>query len=274
MSQNDASVLIVPKKPLRCHHFCLDYVIHLVYYLFVMSDRKKEIKNGIISSLPIAVGYLGVSFTFGILAVSYGISPLTATVISLLNLTSAGQFAGITAIASGAGYFELFLTQLVINLRYSLMSLSLSQKLSHDFNTPKRLISSFVITDEIFAVAASQEKPVTFHFMLGLGVPPIIGWTLGTFLGAAAGALLPDAVLSALSIALYAMFVAIVLPPAREHRPIAIVAIIALAISCIIYYLPALDGISSGFSVIITTIIAAGIGAVFFPIPDEREADS
>ena len=233
-----------------------------------MSDINKEIKTGMFDSLPIAAGYLGVSFTFGILAVSYGIDAGTATLISLLNLTSAGQFAGITAIAGGAGYLELFLTQFIINLRYSLMSLSLSQKLSKDFDTKKRLIASFVITDEIFAVASSKEEPVRFPYMVGLGVPPIIGWTLGTFLGAVAGSNLPASIGSALSVALYAMFVAIVLPPAREHRPVALVAVIALVISCLLYYIPAFDNIGSGFSVIITTIIAAGLGAVFFPVEE------
>ena len=233
-----------------------------------MSDIKKEIKTGMIDSLPIAAGYLGVSFTFGILAVSYGIDAGTATLISLLNLTSAGQFAGITAIAGGAGYLELFLTQFIINLRYSLMSLSLSQKLSKDFDTKKRLIASFVITDEIFAVASSKEEPVRFLYMVGLGVPPIIGWTLGTFLGAVAGSNLPASIGSALSVALYAMFVAIVLPPAREHRPVALVAVIALVISCLLYYIPIFVSVGSGFAVIITTVIAAGLGAVFFPVEE------
>ncbi len=235
-----------------------------------MSEVKNEIKTGIIDSLPIFAGYLGVSFTFGILAVSYGIDAGTATLISLLNLTSAGQFAGITAIAGGAGYVELFLTQLIINLRYSLMSLSLSQKLSKDFNTPKRLVASFVITDEIFAVASSKDTPVRFPYMLGLGIPPIIGWSLGTFLGAVAGSNLSASVNSALSVALYGMFVAIVLPPAREHRPVAIVAVIALLISCILYYVPIFDFIGSGFSIIITTIIAAGVGAFLFPIGEKE----
>lgn len=231
-----------------------------------------NIKTGIKDSLPIAFGYLGVSFTFGILAVSYGIDAGTATLISLLNLTSAGQFAGVTAIAGGAGYVELFLTQLIINLRYSLMSLSLSQKLSKDFHTGKRLIASFVITDEIFAVASSKNDPVTFPYMVGLGVPPIIGWTLGTLLGAVAGSNLPSSVNSALSVALYGMFVAIVLPPAREHKPIALIAVIALVISCILYYVPIFDFIGSGFSIIITTIIAAGLGAFLFPVdPDQGE---
>ncbi|MCR5099428.1 MAG: AzlC family ABC transporter permease [Lachnospiraceae bacterium] len=234
-----------------------------------MSELRNEVKNGMIDSLPIAAGYLGVSFTFGILAVSYGIDAGTATLISLLNLTSAGQFAGITAIAGGAGFVELFLTQLIINLRYSLMSLSLSQKLSKDFNTPKRLVASFVITDEIFAVASSKTEPVRFPYMLGLGLPPIIGWSLGTFLGAVAGSNLPSSVNSALSVALYGMFVAIVLPPAREHKPVALVAVIALVISCLLYYVPLFDAIGSGFSVIITTLIAAGLGAVLFPIPED-----
>ena len=234
-----------------------------------MNDTMYDFKKGAIDSLPIAAGYLGVSFSFGILAASYGLDAGTATLISLLNLTSAGQFAGITTIVAGAGYLELFLTQFIINLRYSLMSLSLSQKLTHDFGTKKRLIASFVITDEIYAVASAQQSPVSFKYMLGLGIPPIAGWSIGTLLGAAAGSVLPDALLSALGIALYAMFIAIVLPPAVEHRPIATVAVLAVIISCIIYYVPAFDRVSGGFSVIITTLIAAGLGAFFFPVQED-----
>ena len=224
-----------------------------------------DIKEGMRDSLPVAAGYFGVSFSFGIMAAGYGIDALTATVISLTNLTSAGQFAGLTMIAEGAGYVELFLAQLVINLRYALMSLSLSQKLDKNFSVPKRAISAFWITDENFAISSARSVPVTFPYMLGIGMLPIAGWTLGTLVGALAGEILPPTAVSALSVALYAMFVAIVLPPARERRSVAIVACLALIFSCILYYAPIFAGIGSGFSVIICTVLAAGIGAALFP---------
>ena len=225
-----------------------------------------DIKQGLSDSLPIAAGYFGVSFSFGIMAAGAGLDSVTATIISLTNLTSAGQFAGLTLIAEGAGYIELFLSQLIINLRYALMSLSLSQKVDEKYGLSKRLISSFWITDEIFAVASGKAGSVSFPYMVGLGIPPIIGWSLGTLVGALAGELLPASVISALSLALYAMFIAIVLPPARDNKAIAIVAFISIAISCLIKYLPVFKGVGSGTAIIITTILAAGVGALLFPI--------
>lgn len=227
-----------------------------------------DLKTGLKDGIPIAVGYFSVSFSFGIIAAKAGISPAIATLISLTNMTSAGQFAAINLIVAGSSYFEMFLTQLVINLRYSLMSLSLSQKTTPEFSTPKRLVLSAVITDEVFGVAAVRQQKISPSYLAGLEILPIIGWTGGTFAGAAAGSILPAAVLSALGIALYGMFIAIVLPPARENRHIAAVALIALLISCILYYVPIFSFISSGFAIVICTIIAAGIGAVFFPIEE------
>ena len=229
-------------------------------------EKLNDIKKGAIDSLPIAAGYFGVSFSFGIMAVGSGLDALTATVMSLTNLTSAGQFAGIMMIAEGAGYMELFLSQFIINLRYALMSLSLSQKLDKSFGVGQRAVAGFVITDEIFAVASGYSGRVRFPYMIGLGVPPIIGWTLGTLTGALAGSLLPGSIVSALSVALYAMFVAIVLPPARDNKNVAVVAIIALVASCIVRYAPILNTLSSGTSIIICTLIAAAIGAALFPV--------
>ncbi len=241
------------------------------------TKRLNYIKEGIKDSISIAIGYFSVSFTFGIMAAGFGISPLTAGAISLLNVTSAGQFAGLTLFASGAPYFELFLTQLIINLRYALMSLTLTQKLASSVKTPQRLLMSYGVTDEIFAVAVTKKHPLTLSYMIGLEWVPILSWTGGTILGAVANNLLPASIQSALGIALYGMFVAIVLPVARESKSVLFVALIALICSCIFYYVPVLNKISSGFSIILCTLIAAGVGAVFFPDPEEDgsfEADS
>lgn len=239
------------------------------------TDTFKNFKKGAIDSLPIAAGYFGVSFSFGIMAVGAGLDAFTATVMSLTNLTSAGQFAGIMMIAEGAGYIELLLSQIIINLRYALMSLSLSQKLDKDFGVGQRAVAGFVITDEIFAVASGYPGKVRFEYLVGLGLPPIAGWTLGTLTGALAGSLLPASIVSALSVALYAMFIAIVLPPARDNKNVAIVALIALCASCIVRYAPLLNSLSSGTSIIICTLVAAAIGAALFPVdPDEGNSEA
>lgn len=230
-----------------------------------------KMKQGIKDAIPIAIGYFSVSFTFGMLAAKSGISIFHAVLISLLNLTSAGQFAGINAILSQASLFEMALTQLVINIRYSLMSLSLSQKLDNSVKVRQRLAVSYGVTDEIFAVASSKPGNIGAHYMYGLIFLPVLGWVGGTFAGAAAGSLLPAEIISALGVALYGMFIAIVVPAAEEHREVKVVVLIALCLSTALYYLPIRKKISSGFSMIICTVIAAGLGAVLFPIKEEEE---
>lgn len=234
---------------------------------------KVDFKNGVRDGLPIALGYFGVSFTFGIMAAQAGLSPWLAGLISLTNVTSAGQFAGLTMIMAQASMAEVFLTQLVINLRYALMSLSLSQKLSKGTGTGKRMLIAFGNTDEIFAVASTREQEVTPWYMAGLESVPILFWTLGTIVGAVATGLLPQSVSTALGLALYAMFVAIVLPPARKDFHVAVVAVVAMGISCLLYYAPVLKNISSGFAIIISTVLAAGLGAWLFPVSEERQQD-
>ena len=234
----------------------------------------QEFKTGVQDSVPIAAGYIGVSFSFGIAAAKFGISPIDACIMSLTNMTSAGQFAAITLIYSGTTYFELILTQFIINLRYALMSLSLSQKLAPHTGTLSRLLIAYANTDEIFAVAVSRDRPVTGSYMAGLEIPPIIGWSVGALLGAIADSILPLSVRSALGISLYAMFVAIVLPPVKKHHAIGVVSLFAIALRCSIAYIPVFKGLSSGFSIIFCTIVGSTFGAVFFPIPDPNEEDS
>ncbi len=221
--------------------------------------------DGMKDGVPIGLGYLSVSFAFGLAAVAGGIPAWAAILISMTNLTSAGQFAGISMIAAAAGYLEVALSQLVINLRYALMSVSLSQKLDKSLNTLSRLGISFGITDEIFAVSSTKEGRVGGQYMGGLMLAPYLGWTLGTVLGAVAGTLLPPSVQSALGIAIYGMFLAIVVPAAKKSMPVFVVLLIAVIISCLFRYIPVLSGVSEGFVIIICALAAAGAGAVLFP---------
>lgn len=229
--------------------------------------------RGIRAGIPIGMGYLSVSFTFGIMAVSYGFSWWQAVLISMTTLTSAGQFAGIGVMLNPGQYIEMLVSQLTINVRYSFMSISLSQKTDSKFSGVYRWLFGFFMTDEIFAVA-SMEKSVSRSFFAGLSVMPFLGWTLGTLFGALLGNILPDSLMSALSLAIYGMFVAIVVPEMKKSREVVIVVILALVISCMFYYLPVLKKISSGISISICAIVAAIIGAVMFPVNEEDDKAS
>ena len=236
--------------------------------------KKKALRygDGLKDGLPIALGYLSVSFTFGITAVGMGIPPLAAILISMTNLTSAGQVAGIGIIAAGGGFVEMALAQLIINMRYALMGLSLSQKLDAKYSLLHRIISSFGITDEVFAVASGKAQDIPPRYMYGLVTLPYIFWAAGTAGGAILGGVLPEMVKSALGIAIYGMFIAIVVPPAKKSRGVLVVALIAAALSCVLYYTPVIkEVISSGISVIICTLIAAAVGAALFPVKTDEE---
>ena len=225
-------------------------------------------RKGIRHGLPIALGYLSVSFAFGMKAVGDGLTVLQAVLISMTNLTSAGQIAALPLMTGGAALTEMALTQLTINLRYALMSLSLSRKLDSSMGTLQRMIFSFANTDEIFAVASSQPGKVGKHYLYGLMLTPWFGWSLGTLLGAAAGTLLPVFVRTALGIAIYGMFLAIILPPARKQLSVRAVVAIAVALSLCFRYIPGLNRISSGFAIIICAVSAAAAGAALFPLKD------
>lgn len=233
---------------------------------------KKEFRYGLKRGYPIALGYVPVSFTFGLMAVSGGLPPWLAIFISMSNLTSAGQFAGTNLILSGSGYPEIMITTFIINIRYMLMSLSLSQRLDHTMTLPRRLLIGFGVTDETFTVASMEQGKLSFSFLFGLTLGPFLGWSIGTALGAIICSSLPEALSNAMGIALYGMFIAIILPPAKKSRPVLLIIVTAIIVVCILRYVPLFQGISSGFRVIIATMIAAGAGAYFFPIQSEREA--
>ncbi len=234
--------------------------------------KRKDIEDfyyGIKKGVPIALGYIPVSFTFGLMVVNGGMPVWAAILISLSNFTSAGQFAGANLIIANSTFFEIGLTTFVVNIRYMLMSLSLSQKIKQDMSLLKRCVMSFGITDETFTIASLEKGELSFSYMIGLISCPYIGWALGTTLGAVVCSMLPETLQNSMGIALYAMFIALVIPPAKKSKAALFVAATAVGVSCVFAWLPLLKGVSGGWSIIACTIIAAGLGAALFP----REED-
>lgn len=235
-----------------------------------------EFVRGLRRGFPICLGYIPVSFTFGLIAVKMGFSPLQATVISLTNMASAGQFAGIRLIEGGAPYIELVITTIVINIRYFLMSLSLSQKVAPEMPFHKRCVMAYCITDEVFSLAAMEPEDVSFPFFGGLMTTPIIGWTFGTFLGAVASGLLSPMLQGCMGIALYCMFIAIIIPPARKSRKVALAVAVSALLSCSFKYIPGINIISKigggGWSIIIAAVLGAAICATIKEVKRRRKA--
>lgn len=227
---------------------------------------------GIKDGIPIALGYLSVSFSFGIMAVEGGLTWYEATMISVFNTTSAGQVAGLSIMLMHGSLIEMAVTQFVINLRYSLMAISLSQNVNKGVKTFYRLFFGAMITDEVFAVAVSKVYKVGRGYLVGLQGVAFLGWALGTFFGAVLGGVLPEAVTSALGLALYGMFIAIFVPTSRTDRRVAIVVLIAILLSCAFTYVPVINSISSGFAVIISAIAASLFGTFFLPGNEKKEA--
>ena len=223
-------------------------------------------REGLRDGLPIGLGYLSVSFGFAIWAVKQGIPGIVLVVLSGTNLTSAGQVAGVTVMAAGGLLIELALTEFIINLRYALMSVTLTQKLHPAFRLWQRMIAAFFVTDEIFAVSSTRKGLLTFPYMMGLGCLPWIGWTVGTALGAFAGTLLPAALSAALGIAIYGMFMAIIVPPAMEERGVLLAVFAAVGLGLILRYVPLFRFLSEGFVIIISAVFGACLAAWLKPV--------
>ena len=232
--------------------------------------KKETFIRGVRRGLPVGVGYFSVSFGFGAMAVSQGIRVLDAALISISNLTSAGQFAGLTLIVAAATLWEMVMTQIVINSRYGLMSLALSQRLGQDVTVLGRMVIAFANTDEIFALAMTEKEPLKLDFMLGLGSLPVLGWSAGTLFGALAGSVLPQNIRTALGIMLYGMFIAIVVPPAKAEKPVLITAGVAMLLSCLFAWAPMLNTVSPGIAIVVCTVAAAALCAWKFPIQEEE----
>lgn len=232
-------------------------------------NRRTAFATGVKDGIPICLGYLAVSFTFGIMAKNANLSVWEAVLISATNVTSAGQFAGLSLITAGASYLEMAFTQLIINLRYCLMSCALSQKLSQSTPFFHRFFIAYGVTDEIFGISVSLKDKLHPFYSYGAISVAVPGWVMGTFLGIVSGNILPERVISALSVALYGMFIAIIIPPSRENKVLAGIVAISMAASLIFSIAPVLCQISSGFRIIILTILIAGIAAALFPVTDD-----
>ena len=239
----------------------------------IIMNRLNTLKNGMRDGMPIALGYLAVSFSLGIQAKSAGMSWLMATIMSFTNVTSAGQFAAIGIIAAGGSYVELALSTLIINLRYMLMSCSLSQKIDPKAPFIHRLFMAHGVTDEIFGISYGVTGSLSPYYTYGAMLVAIPGWCLGTLLGVVLGNILPTIVVSALSVALYGMFIAIIIPPAKKDKNVAIAIIIAMILGFIFTIAPYLKNISSGTRVIIITVIISSIFAIICPIKDDEEME-
>ena len=238
-----------------------------------MKQKKKWLSQGLKDGVPIGLGYFAVAFTLGIAAKNTGLTAAQATAMSLTNLTSAGEFAALGLISAGASYGEMALTQLIINLRYCLMSCSLSQKIDPSAGIPHRLLVAFGVTDEIFGVSVGTSGKLSPWYSYGIMGVAVPGWTLGTLVGVVSGSVLPGRVLSALSVALYAMFIAVIIPPCRESKIITGLICVSMAASALMTYLPVVSGISSGMRIILLTVVIAGAAAILFPIREEEEED-
>jgi len=232
-----------------------------------MPDSSKTINNGytlgegVKDGLPIGLGYLSVSFTFGILAVSKGLSWIQAGLISLTNITSAGQVAGLGIMTTAGGILAMIISQIVINLRYSLMGIALSQKADKSMTPLMRMLLAYGITDEIFGVAVSKKNEFGARYFFGLTVLPVTGWVAGTVIGAILGQVFPPFLTNALAIGIYGMFVSIVMPKAKHDKVILTSSLLACIVSCIFFYVPALsENVTQGFAIIIAAVAAALAG--------------
>ena len=225
-------------------------------------------KRGLLAGIPIALGYLSVSFTFGIICISYGFTWWQALIISMTCLTSAGQFSGIQTMRMPGQYLDMLISQLTINVRYSFMSISLSQKVDSKFKGIWRLIFGYFITDEIFAVAVNEES-VSRSFFAGLSLLPYFGWAGGTLAGALLGNVLPARLMSALGLAIYGMFVAIVVPEMKKVKAVVFAVITAATLSTLFTYVPYINRLSSGLSISICAIASAALCAALFPVEEK-----
>ena len=239
------------------------------------SKGKNEFLEGCQDAIPICLGYIAVSFAFGIEASKIGMTTFQAAITSLLNVTSAGQFSALDVIARNGSFIELAILQFIINLRYMLMSTALSQKLSSKVGTLQRLGISYGVTDEIFALSFFRKGSLDPLYSYGLIITSVFGWVLGTVLGAFSGQILPDRLISCLGLAIYGMFIAIIIPDTRTNRTILSIVISAMALSSVFAYVPVLAShISSGFRIIIITVVVAAFAAYFSPVKEEEEKRS
>ncbi len=235
-----------------------------------LNNNTKWYKNGLRDGVPIALGYFAVAFTLGITAKNAGLSAFEAMLTALLTNASAGGYAGFSLMEADASYLEMAVTQLVVNARYLLMAFALSQKLASSISTKHRMLVAFDVTDEIFGISVAVKGNLNPFYNYGAMTVAIPGWALGAFFGVIMGNALPQSIVSALSVGLYGMFLAIIIPPARKNKIIAALILISMALSLIFKTVPFLSGISEGLRVIILTVAISLFAAILFPVNDEE----
>ena len=234
-------------------------------------NNKTAFLMGIKHGVPIAMGYFAVAFTLGIVAKKAGVTALQSMIVSATNSASAGEYVGFTLIGANAAYIELAVMTLVANARYILLSCALSQKLSEKMHGIHRFLLGCFITDEIFGISVSVPGKLNPFYTYGAAAISIPAWSIGTYLGVVMGNLLPENVVSALSVGLYGMFIAIIIPPSKQNKIIASLVIIAMLVSYLSARLPAVASISSGTRIILITVIISSVAAILFPVKDEKK---
>lgn len=230
---------------------------------------KKVFKEGFKDGIPIGLGYFAVAFSLGIVASNAGLSIMQGVIASLLTNASAGEYAGFMIIASNASYIQMVIMSIIASLRYLLMSTVLSQKCDNDLSLRHRLLLSFYITDELFGITIARSGKLNPYYTYGAILPATTMWALGTGLGILAGNILPFRVVSALSVALYGMFIAIIIPPSKKDKMVLISVIISFLLSYLsTYYIPYIKDLSSGTRTVILTLIISTLMAIFAPRKD------
>ncbi len=238
-----------------------------------MENNRVCFRRGIRDGMPIALGYFAVAFTLGIAARNAGFSAVQAMVESLTNNASAGEYAVFSLVAAGAGYMEVAVMTLVANARYLLMSCSLSQKLTPETPLRHRMLVAFDVTDEIFGISIAYPGQLNPWYTYGAIAVAIPGWGLGTFFGVAVGNVLPPQLVSALSVGLYGMFLAIIVPPARKSRVVLALVLLSFAASFLVSRWTLLAGISSGIKTILLTVVISLAAAILFPVKNPGEEE-
>jgi len=233
-------------------------------------ENRQAFKKGVRNGIPIALGYFAVAFTLGIAASNAGLTAFQATLASLTNNASAGEYAGFAVIAEGSGYVTMIVMQVVANARYLLMSFAMSQKIPQDMKLHHRLFVAFDLTDEIFGISIAEPGKLNPCFSYGAFSVAIPGWALGTCLGVIMGNILPANIVSALSVGLFGMFIAIVVPPAKKNKILLGIVLFSMALSFAFYKIPVFDAISSGTKTIILTVVIALLAAIFFPVKEDE----
>lgn len=234
---------------------------------------QSDFSKGVCNGLPVALGYIPLSFSFGTIAISGGYNFIVPTIMSMLSFTGAGQMAGIQMMIQAASLVSIFLVNLVINARYLVMSLSMNNKITEDMSFGKRMFIAFGMTDENFSVASLYTGRLSFGFFAGLMLTSYSGWVLGTLIGAVLMQIMPPIIQEALSVTIYAMFCGLLLPSIKKDNAVALIAFISIAISCMFWFIPVLAGLPSGINIIVPTVIAAAIGAWLFPIKTKDESN-